>query len=168
MRPMTPTPQFGEPIGEFKERPGAYAVITNDAGELLVVFVRGRYHLPGGGTDRDEDPAAAVMREVHEETGLKVVECHKIGNANQFLQTNDLGPINKLGTYFRCRVEPVPDPTIQPEADHKVLWINPEEFLQSTAHEFHRWAAKTAKIASANRASATRSSQVQGDQQAHP
>ncbi len=143
---MTTTPQFGTPIGEFKDRPGAYAVITNKAQKLLVVFVRGRYHLPGGGIDNGEDPVAAVIREIKEETGLTVIDHHIIGNANQFFPMSDLGPINKIGTYFRCTVEHKKGQSKGLEADHKVLWIDPNEFLQSTAHEFHRWAVKNAEL----------------------
>ncbi len=139
---MTSIPQFGNPHGVFKDRPGAYAVLRDDEDRLLAVFVRGRYHLPGGGIDANEDPEAAVVREIKEETGYGVASLKKIGEANQFLETVDLGPINKLGVYFQGRVEakPVDIPT---ENDHEVKWIRPEEFLASTAHDFHKWAVRT-------------------------
>ncbi len=140
---MNSTPQFGNPLEKFTERPGAYAVLNNSNGQLLTVFVRGRYHLPGGGIDRNEDPLAAVIREVKEETGYQVSSLKEIGRANQFLETKDLGPINKLGTYFYGSIEDRPLQKTA-EADHQVMWIDPEEFINSSAHDFHKWAVRKA------------------------
>lgn len=138
---MNSVPQFGDPLVDYKERPGAYAVIKNDLGQLLVVSVNGRYHLPGGGIDAGEDPQLAVEREILEETGYKVEGLQAIGQANQYLVTKDLGPLNKLGRYFAGRVSSSP-PVTTSEADHEVRWISPAEFLASTAHDFHKWAVE--------------------------
>ena len=143
---MTSIPQFGSPVGRFTSRPGAYALVMDEADRLLVVRVRGRYHLPGGGLDRREDSASAVVREVREETGYTISLLDRIGEARQFLQTADLGPINKLGVYYRGKIElGVPRSSPQ-EHDHEVLWIDLGEFLASTAHEFHKWGAKMGAV----------------------
>lgn len=138
---MNTAPQFGDLLVNAKERPGAYAVIKNSLGLILVVIAKNRYHLPGGGIDAGEDPQQAVEREIVEETGYRVEGLQNIGQANQFLDTKDLGPINKLGTYFVGRVLNTP-PLPKIEADHLAMWISPEEFLSSTAHDFHKWAVK--------------------------
>ncbi|WP_150460495.1 NUDIX hydrolase [Nesterenkonia ebinurensis] len=58
-------------------RIAAYAVITDDAGRMLLPhwhlkeFGAG-WTLPGGGIDPGEDPADAVVREVFEESGYHV------------------------------------------------------------------------------------------------
>jgi 8-oxo-dGTP diphosphatase len=54
---------------------GAYALCVRDARVLLARIVpggvdAGRWTLPGGGLHWGEDPAAAVLRELEEETGL--------------------------------------------------------------------------------------------------
>ncbi len=138
---MVLIPQFGKPHGTYRDRPGAYAVIYDDKGQMLTVLVRGICHLPGGGIDQNEDPALAVTREVKEETGYKIASLKKIGEANQFFETTALGPINKLGTYFSGHVEMEP-PTKTQESDHEVRWMSPEEFLSSSADDFHKWAVK--------------------------
>ncbi len=138
---MNPIPQFGDPLVNAKDRPGAYAVVKNDTGQILTVIAKNRYHLPGGGIDAGEDPQQAVAREITEETGYQVEQLQNIGQANQFLDTKDLGPINKLGMYFVGRISSVPPLTIS-EADHEYKWINPEAFLSSTAHDFHKWAVR--------------------------
>jgi 8-oxo-dGTP diphosphatase len=57
-------------------RVAAYALATDGEGRLLLVRVApgylsaGNWTLPGGGIDFGEDPAAAVLRELSEETGL--------------------------------------------------------------------------------------------------
>jgi 8-oxo-dGTP diphosphatase len=57
------------------QRVGAYALIRRGDAVLLVRFSSRGYHtgswsLPGGGIDHGEAPAAALVREVHEECGV--------------------------------------------------------------------------------------------------
>nr|WP_253945649.1 NUDIX domain-containing protein [Nocardioides sp. zg-DK7169] len=58
------------------QRVAAYAVIVRD-GRILLSRIAERiaqgemWTLPGGGLERGEEPRAAVVREVHEETGLR-------------------------------------------------------------------------------------------------
>src|SRR5690606_10031062 len=57
------------------QRFAAYAVARDPAGRVLLTRVApgfpgaGRWHLPGGGTDFGEQPPAALLRELAEETG---------------------------------------------------------------------------------------------------
>ena len=57
-------------------RIGAYAIVTDDAGRILLCRIApgypaaGKWTLPGGGVDHGEHPDDAVLRELGEETGL--------------------------------------------------------------------------------------------------
>jgi 8-oxo-dGTP diphosphatase len=59
------------------QRFAAYAVATDPTGRLLLTRIAdgypggGRWHLPGGGTDYGEQPSAALIREIAEETGQR-------------------------------------------------------------------------------------------------
>ena len=59
-------------------RIGAYGVLRDAAGRVLLTRsselsdVAGTWYLPGGGVEHGEDPDTTVVREVAEETGLRV------------------------------------------------------------------------------------------------
>jgi len=60
-----------------RQRVGAYAVVLRDDDEILLAKLAPRirpdcWTLPGGGIDHGEHPRDALLREVHEETGLHV------------------------------------------------------------------------------------------------
>ena len=58
---------------EIGQRFAAYGLVTDPAGRVLLTLIAdsypgaGRWHLPGGGTDHGEQPAAAFLRELAEE-----------------------------------------------------------------------------------------------------
>ena len=62
---------------EVRQRLAAYAVVTSSRGLLATEYsdrtaVSGRWGMPGGGIDDGEQPRAAVLREVGEETDQQV------------------------------------------------------------------------------------------------
>ncbi len=63
---------------EKRRRIGAYGVVRDEQGRVLLVRSSprsnnpGRWVLPGGGLDHGEDPNLGVVREFREETGLEV------------------------------------------------------------------------------------------------
>lgn len=64
-----------------RQRVAAYAIVLSDLGILATQFshrtaVPGLWGLPGGGVDADEQPGAAVLREIGEETGQEAIIDH--------------------------------------------------------------------------------------------
>lgn len=62
-------------MAEFDTRVGAYGVVVRDDRILLARFTglgSARWTLPGGGLELGEDPEAAAVREILEETGYRV------------------------------------------------------------------------------------------------
>lgn len=77
--PRVPIPESARAApprrGRRGQRFAAYGIATDPAGRVLLTLIAdgypgaGRWHLPGGGTDVGEQPAAGLLRELAEETG---------------------------------------------------------------------------------------------------
>jgi 8-oxo-dGTP pyrophosphatase MutT (NUDIX family) len=99
---------------------GVCGIVEDEAGYVLLV--RQRYtpgwHFPGGGVERGEPPANAVIRELQEEVGLQSSAAPVLFG----LYTRVLGVTNVVALYR------VPDARIafQPNAEIvEILWANP-------------------------------------------
>ncbi|SCL19534.1 ADP-ribose pyrophosphatase YjhB, NUDIX family [Micromonospora nigra] len=83
-----PAAQAAPPPPDRRQRFGAYGLVTDPAGRVLLTMIAdgypgaGRWHLPGGGTDHGEQPVTALLRELVEETGQlgRVVELMGVDN----------------------------------------------------------------------------------------
>ena len=67
---------------------GCSAVVCDAAGSVLLVrhsYGRGGWALPGGGVRRGEDPAETVMRELAEETGVRLERVTAFGVLDEAL-----------------------------------------------------------------------------------
>lgn len=133
-------PAFGERIPEqaYVFRPGAYAVIADLSGRLLLVGVDGRYFLPGGGTEPGESAEATVRREVLEECGLTVDTLEPLGLVDQYVYAAD------EQTYFhkRCTVFVATVTSTAPqsvEAGCEFVWLPTDEAETCLAHESQVW-----------------------------
>jgi 8-oxo-dGTP diphosphatase len=103
-----------------RQRVAAYAVIVRAAHILLAriapsISETEQWTLPGGGIDFGEHPADAVVREVHEETGLDCVVGRPIwvGSAHRVL---DLGARSELTPSEMHSVRIVFDAWVPPDA----------------------------------------------------
>jgi ADP-ribose pyrophosphatase YjhB (NUDIX family) len=64
--------KIGPEVPKCYYRVSMKALITNEAGEILVVNERGTgWDLPGGGLDWGEEPVAGLKREIQEELGCE-------------------------------------------------------------------------------------------------
>ncbi|MEU5940625.1 NUDIX domain-containing protein [Micromonospora sp. NPDC047548] len=72
---VLPAGQAAAPPADRRQRFAAYGLVTDPAGRILLTRIApgypgaGRWHLPGGGTDHGEQPAAGLLRELVEESG---------------------------------------------------------------------------------------------------
>lgn len=70
------TPAYGADPSRYQFIPRVLVIITHGDGVLLIrrsegkKLWPGKYNAPGGHVERGEDPYAAALRELHEETGV--------------------------------------------------------------------------------------------------
>jgi 8-oxo-dGTP diphosphatase len=135
--------QFGQTQSglTYLERMSAYGVCPRGEANIAIVQIGKKapyeYDLPGGGIEADEDEAAALMREFHEETGLTVWPTRVIGRAGQYW-VNKSEPRNSLSTFYEVELSAADDAPIEP--DHVLLWMDPRDALMKLRHEAHAWA----------------------------
>lgn len=102
----------------------------------------GEYFLPGGGIDEGEHPEQALKREVIEETGYKVTDLEKIGEAAEYIFSPVAGTyINKLGMFYSARITDQ-DHTLIVEEDHEIVFLSDKEAIEVLHLDSHKWAVQ--------------------------
>lgn len=107
------------------EAAGGYVV--NPAGEILLIFRRGKWDLPKGKLDEGENPQEAAIREVEEECGVqKLTITKKLIDTYHCYQQNNLFILKKthwfvMTTNFKGKLIPQSE-----EGINKAEWRNPE------------------------------------------
>lgn len=138
------TPQFGhrEPGLSYADRPAAFGIVLQEGHIALVRVERpdGTWRdLPGGALEPGEDDAAALVRELGEETGLVVRPGEPVARADQYFLKTDGAPVNnRQGVYRATAVGE--DATLKIEADHTLEWWDPVEALKVLRQDSHAWA----------------------------
>ena len=106
------------------------AFILNAKGELLVERRKNdpgksTLDLPGGFADLGETVEEGVIREVFEETGLKVTSCHYLFSLPNVYLYSGMN-IRTLDLFFRCEVE---DDTQLKAMDDaaECMWLSPND-----------------------------------------
>ncbi len=136
--------QFGTaaPGLDHRPRPTAFGLVF-ESGKLACVRVdRGEgsyFDLPGGAVDGDETEEEAVVREFLEETGMTVRPLTRIAGASQYFRKSDGEPINNIGGFWILEQLSL-DPAAKVEADHDLIWLDPQEALAQLRHDAHAWA----------------------------
>lgn len=126
LRPVS-RPAARPPLETLLQR-GAYAVIADDAGRILLVETpTGRHYLPGGRLEPDESPRQALLREIAEECGWSATIAGQLLRAEQPIMGGD---ILLAATYWRANLlAPLP---VAPE--HCLHWLSPP----AAARRLHR------------------------------
>jgi 8-oxo-dGTP pyrophosphatase MutT (NUDIX family) len=101
---------------------GVSAILTGADGRALLV--RQRYspgwHFPGGGVERGEPPAKAILRELEEEVGLQSSGAPLLHG----LYTRNVGMTTNLVALYRVRDAAI---AFRPNAEiAEIFWTDPE------------------------------------------
>ncbi|MEU4640176.1 NUDIX domain-containing protein [Micromonospora sp. NPDC023814] len=134
-------PREGAPSADRRQRFGAYGLVTDPAGRVLLAMIAdgypgaGRWHLPGGGTDHGEQPVAALLRELVEESGQlgRVVELVGVDNLHNPAALGPEGrPLDWHGirVVYRVAVDAPTEPRVTELAGGstaRAAWFTPEQ-----------------------------------------
>jgi 8-oxo-dGTP diphosphatase len=103
-------------------------------GRLLILRRRtdlgrwpGLWDLPGGGVNRGETPTAALCREIHEETGFRVILGRAANAPFEWVAVRDEAPSPSLVIIFRCASESRRGPILDPTEHTACAWISKSE-----------------------------------------
>jgi 8-oxo-dGTP diphosphatase len=119
-----------------RQRIAAYALLTRGDDVLLTRMsartrIEGRWTLPGGGIDHGEDPREALVREVHEETGLYV----EPGRVLDVHSSHFVGPRSDGLVEDYHGVHIIFEATIRPESEG----VEPHVLEEDSSTEESRW-----------------------------
>ncbi|HEX5598066.1 MAG TPA: NUDIX domain-containing protein [Micromonosporaceae bacterium] len=122
------------------QRFAAYGLVTDPAGRVLLTQIAdgypgaGRWHLPGGGTDHGEQPVAALLRELVEESGQLGRVMHLLDVSHRH-DPNAMGPEgypidwHVVRAIYRVVVDLPSEPTVTEAAGStaQARWFTPAE-----------------------------------------
>jgi 8-oxo-dGTP pyrophosphatase MutT (NUDIX family) len=111
-------------------------VVRNEAGDVLMIFRRGKWDLPKGKQDEGEDIATCALREVCEETGLKNIRIeHKICNSLHIYSMNNQMVLKYTAWYLMSGSSADKLQPQQEENIEQATWVAPaqiEALLQNS------------------------------------
>ncbi|MEP7346425.1 MAG: NUDIX domain-containing protein [Gemmatimonadaceae bacterium] len=137
-------PVFGvcDPCATYISRPGAYVVLSDAQRRVAVVKTQSGLFLPGGGTHQPESPEQTAIRETLEECALDIRVLAKIGEAHEFMFSENEGlHYRKEGIFF---VASAIGPRGAAESGTALLWMSVAEALATLKQLSHRWAVAQA------------------------
>ncbi len=117
-------------IGICKIVSAAGGVVKSDTGRLLAIFRRGSWDLPKGKIESGETIEDAAVREVEEETGIKVLSIQDKITTTYHTYRNKSGKLVLKPSHW-YQMTSIETPLIpQKEEDiERAIWIDAEELL---------------------------------------
>ena len=114
----------------------AGGIVSNESGELLFIFRRGKWDLPKGKLDDGENLEECAVREVEEETGLGNIVLGKLVGVTTHHYTENGRAIEKETHWYKMNVKGAQKLVPQLEEDiHELRWVakeNLEDYLENT------------------------------------
>ncbi len=105
-------------------------IVTNELGELLMIFRRGKWDLPKGKLDKGESIEHCALREVEEETGVKKLKLGELllVTTHEYFDKWVQADVIKETHWFRMFVSGVPALIPQTEEDITAIeWTSLEK-----------------------------------------
>ena len=123
------------------DRPGAYAVIEDDAGLIAVIETGRGWFLPGGGMDAGETAVEALQREMLEETGYEVLVIAEIGARIEVVYAADEDTHYRIRSHF-YQAHLAAKIADGAEPDHRLVWLARDDALDRLTRPSQAWAVE--------------------------
>ncbi len=109
-----------------------YALLFNQQGKLLLLRVPHRFEhiskcwtLPGGRLEPDDSPESGILREIEEETQLKVKSLRIKHVARWNTERSE-----KLAIFYVCELDDTKEDPILSDEHSDFVWVAPHDFDQ--------------------------------------
>jgi len=103
-------------------------LVTNEDGEVLLIFRRGKWDLPKGKLDKGEKLDECAVREVEEETGLKKPKIENILSATYHTYHEGARYILKESVWYKMKVSGEQNLVPQTnEGIEEIKWVKPDK-----------------------------------------
>ncbi|MHA3788910.1 NUDIX hydrolase [Flavobacterium hauense] len=134
-------PDEKETLKKLKEKiPVAKAgggLVYNKKGEVLFIFRNGKWDLPKGGIEKNEDIEDTAIREVEEETGVSGLEItNKLQKTYHIFKRNGTYRL-KITHWYEMKTDFTGKLLGQlEEGIEKVAWLNPEQIKEALTNSY--------------------------------
>jgi 8-oxo-dGTP pyrophosphatase MutT (NUDIX family) len=112
-------------------------LVFNKKGEVLFILRNGKWDLPKGGIEREEEIADTAIREVEEETGVNKLEItRKLQKTYHIFKRNGKYKL-KITHWFEMQTnfEGTPFPQAN-EGIENAVWLNPEQIKEALKNSY--------------------------------
>ena len=125
----------------YTKRPASYVIIEREEDRKIAIATEGKtYFFLGGGIENKETEIEALKREVMEEAGHSLKNIKYFDKVTAWADGVKRGPLDVTATFYIANFdEKITEPI---EKDHRVLWVNPENYKDKLFHEYQRYILK--------------------------
>lgn len=127
---------------QYYKRPGAYVIIESDKDNKIAIVSNNVdvYFFLGGGIEKNETVIESLKREVIEESGYSLKDIKLFDKVSSYCHSDTNGYMDIDATIYIAKFEEkVADPI---EKDHKLIWVDPNEYKDKLFHEYQRYILK--------------------------
>lgn len=122
---------------KYTKRPGAYVIIEHKEDNKIAIATNGDWFLLGGGIEDGETETEALKRELIEEAGYSIKNIKYFDKVTSWVDGKEKGLLDITATIYTAEFDKkVAEPI---EKDHKIFWVNPEEYKDKLFHEYQRY-----------------------------
>ena len=124
---------------QYYKRPGSYAIIESDEDNKIAIASDDVdvYFFLGGGIKENETNENALKREVLEETGYSLKNIELFDKISSYCYSKTNGYMDIEATIYIAKFDTkITEPK---EKDHKLMWVEPNEYKDKLFHEYQRY-----------------------------